>query len=194
MAQKFCTNCGAPVLGNGSFCTECGLPLNAAESSTPFISTPLNDTAAPVGFGQPSVPMQMGKLAPVDMTLTMLAEYCTKTVATVGGDGYTEWVLNQCSDGSLQVDYYRNYVGYEEEIHSTFPAAQDTWEKIIAIKERYNLKTPSAERNFGMCGGYEIVKIRDGDVAIRLTTGMLTQEERQAFLQIKALLIGIASD
>lgn len=145
--------------------------------------------APPVGTG--INPMHMGKMSPVDDTLTMLAEYCTKTVATVGGDGYTEWVLNRRADGGLQLDYYRNYMGYTDEIHHIHPAPADTWDKIVAIKEKYLLQAPSPKLIQGMCGGYSVVKIRDGDTCIRLTSGSLTDEEREAFFLIQSILTSI---
>lgn len=196
MAQKYCTECGAEIVGGGKFCTECGALLNGY--STEPVSD-ISSTAMPVGFAPfggmspQKIPTQMGKLSPVDETLTMLAEYCIKTVATVGGDGYTEWVLNRRADGNLQLDYYRNYMGYEEEVHQSCPAPADTWDKILTIKEKYNLQNPPAERNIGMCGGERLVKIRDGETAIRLVYGTLTAEENEAFSLIQKIITEIAS-
>lgn len=198
MSQKYCTECGAKLPESGKFCAECGAPLLCTKSEKiPADSQPTPPYigfAPPIGTGQPfNPPTKMGKMSPVDPTLTMLAEYCIKTVATVGGDGYTEWVLNQCADGSLQLDFYRNYVGYEEEIHKSYPAPDDTWDKIIAIKEKYNITKHSSEHSIGMCGGEALIKIREGDEAIRLSRGSLSTEENEAFLQIQNILVEIVS-
>lgn len=195
MSYKFCSVCGYQIIGKAKFCTECGTPLK--ETPTAGEAVPVPPTAPPIGYTIPiaeGVPTKMGKLSPVDETLTMLAEYCEKTVATVGGDGYTEWVLNRCKDGKLQIDYYRNYVGYEEEIHYSYPAPDNTWDRITAVKEQYLLGNPSGIRLPGMCGGYSLVKIREGDSVIRLTTGSMTIEENTAFSMIKKILTDISSD
>lgn len=190
MAQKYCTECGARLIENSRFCPECGSLILSERNNNPPAGF-----AAPVGFAQfNNTPAKMGKLSPADNSLTMLAEYCRKTVATVGGDGYTEWVLNRCENGTLQLDYYRNYMGYEEEVHEIHPAPADTWDRITSIKEQYNLQNPPAERNLGMCGGETIIKIREGDSVIRLTYGALTVEENEAFSKIRNILVAIADN
>lgn len=187
MANGFCKTCGVQTTDTMKYCPNCGSPLKEQEGTAQFPAVP------PVMTHPPGIPTKMGKLAPTDNTLTMLAEYCTKTCATVGGDGYTEWVLNRRTDGSLQVDYYRNYMGYTDEIHETYPAPDDTWDRILAIKEKYDLKNPPFNINMGTCGGYSLIKISDGDKAIRITSGMLTREQSEAFSLVQGILVGIAS-
>ncbi len=189
MLMKICTVCGYQIIGNAKFCAECGAPMKEAPASDEAVPVP--PIAPPTGFDAPvgaGVPMKMGKTSPADDTLTFLAEYCDKTVATVGGDGYTEWVLNRRADGKLQIDYYRNYVGYDEEIHCSYPATNDTWDRITAIKEQYLTGNSSGIRLPGMCGGYSLVKIREGDSVIRLTAGNMTAEESTAFSMIRQIL------
>ncbi len=202
MLLKVCTACGYRNNEKAKFCSQCGTSLKEIQAeevevvSEPAASPPVG-FAVPIGYAAPvrqSNQPKMGKMSPVDDTLTMLAEYCNKTVATVGGDGYTEWVLNRCANGTLQLDYYRNYVGYEEEIHHSYPAPDDTWDRITQIKEQYLTGNASGIRLPGMCGGYSLVKIREGDSTVCLTTGNMTAEENTAFLIIKQILTGIPSD
>lgn len=194
MAQKYCTCCGNLLKGNERFCEECGMPTGKPKFPFENKKTAESPSVAENGatWGA-SVHLRtaMGKLAPSDDTLTMLAEYCTKTVATVGGDGYTEWVLNRRADGGLQLDYYRNYVGYENEIHTIAEAPGDTWERIVAIKDKYRLGEVPNERNVETCGGYTLVKIREGEKMIRIVNGLLNENERTAFIMIKDILTSI---
>ena len=185
MLLKICPVCGYQTHEKAKFCAQCGTSLKETPAADVAVSTPIGA----------DVPTKIGKLSPADNTLTMLAEYCDKTVATVGGDGYTEWVLNCRKDGKLQMDYYRNYVGYAEEIHHAYPAPDDTWDRITAIKEQYLLDndTPKIMQP-GMCGGYSLVKIREGDSVICLTTGSMTAKEHTAFSMIKQILTNIPSD
>lgn len=183
MGMNICSSCGAKAEDGAKFCTVCGKSLSASPAPP----------AVPRGVVAPGAfPRHMGKAAQVDPSLKMLAEYCRKTVATVGGDGHTEWVLYQCPDGALQLHYFENYMGYEEEIHKIRPASADTWEKILAVRDKYNLQPLPANRSMGMCGGYSVLKICDGENNLRIVTGMLTKEESQAFGEISAIITGCA--
>lgn len=193
MEEKYCSTCGSVVAYKAKFCHECGALLTDNNvSATPIQNIPFNTSDVPVKIENNNIPKVMGKRAPEDKSLTMLAEYCIKTVATVGGDGYTEWVLNRKVDGTLQLDYYKNYVGYTEEIHEIFPAPLDTFDRILKIKEQYSLKNPEQGSNFTMCGGYSLVKICGGDSVIRLTNANLSDKERTAFSEIQKILTSIS--
>ena len=206
MAQKQCKSCGAFTSAANKFCPECGTRFDESMVTVPKNdAVPKNDgipkppimpmMPAPTGGvtvvpGANGSPLHLGTRTPDDPTLTMLAEYCRKTVATVGGDGYTEWVLHRRADGGLQIDYYRNYVGYEKEIHTVKEVTDDVWDNILKVKKKYRLTDPPSERSMGMCGGEVIVKICDGDEVIRLVRGGLNEKENEAF----GLIAGILSE
>ena len=193
MAKNYCSCCGASIKESDVFCSECGFMLkmksnyvpNNEDIEQPIINGPV------VNPFMPNMNTSMGKLAKIDDDLQMLGEYCTKTVATVGGDGYTEWVLYRNPQGELQLHYFRNYMGYENEIHNSCIAPTDTYEKMLAIKDECHLTVESGKNSHGMPGGYEYIKICIDNEVIRLNTGNLTDEELSAFKQVKQLLTSI---
>ena len=67
----------------------------------------------------------------------MLIDYCERTVATVGGDVYSETVLYQNRDGSCEVHYFSKYECDEEESHIYFPADE------AVVKEAYSIISSS---------------------------------------------------
>lgn len=190
MSDKYCKCCGTKVTGEEKFCVECGCLLADATTQEP-VSIP-KDTGRPVigSFLHEGITNQLGKCVPADKTLCMLAEYIERTQGTVGADGYSEWVLNRRPDGSLQIDYYNNKVGYKEEIHKISPAPADLWDRILAVKNRYRLTESSGANSNGMPGGTQTVKLIENKAVIRLTFGNLTSEENRAFSQIRDLLTG----
>ena len=91
----------------------------------------------------------------------MLIDFCKKTVATVGGDGYSETVLYQNRDGSCEVHYYSKYEGDTKESHSAYSVDKaviaEAYEiinqnKIAAWNEKYN--------GPGMDGAIYVLKFR----------------------------------
>jgi len=190
--MKYCCECGAEMNNDSHFCPECGAPYKENQS--------VDYQVQPVQTDIPSIDQnrmnrirfnQMGKVTEPDPSLTMLVEYCTKTVATVGGDGYTEWVLYKREDDSLQLDYFSNYIGYENEIHSSHSVTNEIWDKINQIKEQYDLNKPTLENMPGMCGGVQLVKIVENDKVYRLEYGKLTEKQNEGFWLIKDLLTTI---
>jgi len=191
MSDRYCMCCGAKVIGEGKFCIECGAPLAGATTQNPA-PMPKDSGVQPVGGVLPGVGGGFGTSAPEDKTLSMLAEYIERTQGTVGGDSCLEWVLNRRPDGSLQIDFYNNKVGYKEEIHKISPAPTDLWDRILAVKNQYRLIAASGANSHGMPGGTRTVKIVENGTVIRLTYGSLTSEENQAFSQLRELLTGTA--
>lgn len=91
----------------------------------------------------------------------MLIDYCKKTVATVGGDGYRETVLYQNRDGTCEVHYYSKFVYDEVESHSGYTVDSKVIEDAYAIINRHAIVTWN-DRKFGSGpdGAVYILKFR----------------------------------
>lgn len=74
-----------------------------------------------------------------DEDQVMVIDFCKSTAATVGGDGYTETVLYQNRDGSLEVHYFSKYEGDEKESHTFYPAEDSVLEEAYKIINKYHM-------------------------------------------------------
>lgn len=197
--NKFCVNCGTKFR-LPKFCYECGTSFESEEDDSCLICGTKRGEhrmpPAPMPFSDFPVvdPADMantpkGKIQPRDKSLVLLAGYCTETCATIGGNGYTDWHLNRCTDGSLQIDYYRNYQGYSEEVHEIYPVPADTWDKINQLAEKGCLRKPPEIPVPGMCGGRISLLISDGDKIINIPAySPFTKEGKKAYSEIVSIL------
>ncbi len=62
----------------------------------------------------------------------LLADYYEATVATVGGDHYSEMVLYRNADGSYEVDLFSKYED-EPEICKTYPADETYYDAVLSV-------------------------------------------------------------
>ncbi|MDO4976861.1 MAG: hypothetical protein Q4E53_06325 [Eubacteriales bacterium] len=96
--------------------------------------------------------------------IIMLIDYCKRTLATVGGDGYDETVLYQKKDGSCELHYYSKYEGDEVEAHSAYSVDQAVIEEAFDIIEKNKISNWNDEYdNIGLDGGEYILKFRTED-------------------------------
>ena len=125
-----------------------------------------------------------------DEEQVLLVDYCKKTVATVGGDGYSETVLYQNRDGSCEVHYYSKYEYDKAEKHSGYsvdPAVIDAAYKIINDNRmvQWNHKYDS----FGMEGAEYILKFRgSGGEYIRCSSEHMPDDGLSIMGSVNALL------
>ena len=131
-----------------------------------------------------------------DSNLTMLADYCDKTVATMGGDGYTEFVLyhNEETD-EYELHYYYNYGGAPE-IHRSYESSKDFADKILKLIDDKNIISWDENEGAGLCGRMYVVKFKKGSTTYRITSdNMPSPYDIAIFEEIgRAMAAGISQD
>ena len=131
-----------------------------------------------------------------DEEQVLLVDYCSKTVATVGGDGYSETVLYQNRDGSCEIHFYSKYEYDKEEKHrgySVDPAVIDAAYDIINEKKMilWNEKYDS----FGLEGAEYILKFRGGSGEyIRCSSDHMPDDGLSIMSSVNALLIDYVNE
>lgn len=162
--KVICPCCGAVVL-KFKFCCQCGSSLADAMAAPEEGPKPVFQ---PLGE-------EVSEAEPADDSgLTLLVDYCRKTVATVGGDGYDEIVLyRDDKTGRHQIHTYSKYVYMAKESHRSYEAKDGAAEAIFALIEELKLADYKDKRGFGLCGGMYICKfLKDGEI-VRITTDNL---------------------
>ena len=86
---KFCTKCGAPVLGGASFCTKCGAPVyNPAPASTPTPAPALTSTPVLQQKISRKLLVAIGGGTAVLFILILILVFTLGGRHTLKGDGY----------------------------------------------------------------------------------------------------------
>lgn len=126
-----------------------------------------------------------------DEEQVLLVDYCKKTVATVGGDGYSETVLYQNRDGSCEVHFYSKYEYDKAEKHSGYtvdPAVIEAVYKII--NDNKIMQWNDKYNSFGMEGAEYVLKFRgNGGEYIRCTSEHMPDDGLSIMGSVNALLI-----
>lgn len=191
----------------GKFCSECGAiipedakPVPAHVASEPeqklgFIPAPNNlQVVNAGGLGMIMTPSDPDESSdgpePVDDTgLTILGDYCKKTMATVGGDGYDEIVLYKDEkDGSLQIHTYMKYDYMQKEIHHSFKAKSGVYEALLRLADKLHLDEYEGKKGVSLCGGMYVCKYRKDGVLHRVTTDNLGTDGTSIIIQVGNLL------
>lgn len=203
--NQICPSCGASVSG-GKFCPECGAPLSKVSENVPAAEQKVQlQTGQNIGFFPASdlnihVPGEAGTEAnhdgaekepqPVDDSgLTMLGDFCKKTMATVGGDGYDEIVLYEDeTDGSFQIHTYSKYVYMQKESHHSFKAKDGAYDALLKLIEKLNLDEYEGKSGIGLCGGMYVCKYKKDGTLHRVTTDNLGIDGCAIIMQVGNLL------
>lgn len=194
MKYVICPCCKATV-PSGKFCSECGSALGAAAHPD---RTAQALPAAPVGGFFPSPNTSAAKApereARSDAGLILLVNTCKKTVATVGGDGYTEIVLYlDAQSGEYWLHTYSKYVYMPKEAHASYAASPTLAKQAMDYIERNDLASWKEHRGMPLCGGDYIIRFRYGDETIRLDSGMMYDGLR-AYTELSKLLYAGATE
>lgn len=168
-----CYCCGYQF--TGKFCPECGSPAKKPEqnayvmpaestlnSMTPgFQFTPMQPVPA-TGMLDPAAafaPAPEPEFEPSDEGLTILVDACRKTLATVGGDGYTEEVLYlDEKTGQYSVHQYIDYQYMARPTHRGYRVTKDFADGVLRTVEEQKLAGFVGAQGLPMCGGDMVVK------------------------------------
>lgn len=191
-----CPFCGSVVL-KVKFCSECGSKLEGAKpakTANEKMESSFQNSGNPMPF-QPVEPVRPQRKALSDEGLTMLVNTCKKTIATVGGDGYSEIVLYlDEATGKYWLHTYSKYVYMPEEAHASYIAAPELAETVLAYIEEHKLASWKDNR-FGppMCGGDYVIRFKHGEQIIRLDSGTMMDGLR-AYSDISDMLYAGATE
>ena len=179
MSGKTCPLCGAVNEVKSKFCSECGTALDKIPEE---VNVKPNTDTNTIGFIpnglknalnmkiQEKVVDDGSSFEPETPNTTIVADFCKRTVATVGGDGYSETILYRCEDGSEQIDFYSEYEN-QRKYHKINKLDKPISDLVIKKAEELGFKDWKPEDCMpGMCGGVVIFKyFKDGEM-IRVTS------------------------
>jgi len=177
-----CPCCKAKVY-KGKYCPECGSPLGG-----PIVSV-CNDNQVDNNDSFVSE-----KEAVSDQGLTLLVNICKKTIATVGGDGYSEIVLylNESND-EYWLHTYSKYVYMNKEAHASYITTKEFALKVMKYIENHNLSSYKDVKGFALCGGDYIIKFKHNNEYIRLDSSNMI-DNLQAYHELSNMLYSEITD
>lgn len=165
---KFCPNCGtpsAPVAAPSKPAPSQSAPTPPSIGFPGFNLTGSGFVSAPDGGALPPINiMTPGKhparkavqpgFVPSDQGLKLLADVCRKTVATVGGDGYSELVLyvDEATD-TYTVHEYIDYVCMEYPVHNAYRVDKAFADRVMDTVRAQKLASFVDVQGFPLGGG-----------------------------------------
>lgn len=128
----------------------------------------------------------------------MLIDYCRSTVATVGGDGYSEVVLWLYPDGSTQVHYYDWYEDYEgEERHMAYTVDPAVAEDAYVLIGEYGFDGWETRKDLlpGMTGARITLKYRAADgTYVGVSTDRAPEDGAEQMRNVMLCITGYVND
>ena len=206
-----CPCCGSKV-PKGSFCPECGSPLEKVDKSDNGckMTVPDQNTAPQIGLpdgvlnsfgpaiinGTKLIDLSHPEDIPEpesdaldDAGLTLVADFCKHTMATVGGDGYDETVLYKDEeDGSYQIHTYAKYQYMKKEAHHSYAAKDGAEEAVLALIDELKLEEYEGKTGIGLCGGMYVCKFQKDGIMHRVTTDNLGTDGAGIIMKVGSLI------
>ena len=120
----------------------------------------------------------------------MVFDYYDATVGTVGGDGYTEYVLyTRDGDDLLILAQYSQWGDFEETCLATYVPPY-LLEDCMAVVDKYQMASWS--EGVGMTGRIYVVKFLQGESMIRVSSDIMPMENGEAAFHEIASILGTA--
>lgn len=185
-----CPTCRSKVI-KIKFCTECGFPLSGQCESVPSDQS----GTGPV-IQQPIQNLTSEDSKPFDDSgLTLLGDFCKKSMATVGGDGYDEIVLYRSeADGSYQIHTFMKYEYMPKEIHHSYKAKDGAYEALLELVDELQLDEYEGKTGVGLCGGMYICKYSKNGTIHRVTTDNMGMNGPALLARVNKLLGSFAGE
>ena len=116
----------------------------------------------------------------------MLFDYYDAVVATVGGDGYDELVLyGRQNNPGLILAKYRKW-GEGGETRSLCIVPESVLEECMDTVGRHDMR--NWKDGFPITGAFYVVKFKDGDTTVRITSDVMPEDGQAAFDEIEGVL------
>lgn len=206
MEKIICPECGVETTG-AKFCTVCGAFLNRTsvknsgqpvEQSEP-VKTNTANLLDSVDFGGKIVDFQAPKqenTSVSDKGLEFLINTCRKTMATVGGDGYSEYVLYKRDKDIYELHYYSKYEYMESEVHLAYKSNRSIVEEAFKHIEELQVEKYQNQTGIGMEGGQRILKYKkEGqEKMIRITSDNLPMDKQNILSEIERIITRTAKE
>lgn len=127
--------------------------------------------------------------------LVLIADCYRATVATVGGDGYSEIVLyhNKNTD-SYELHTYSKEGEDVSEIQHIYEVDAAFAEEVQSLIQELNFDQCIDAEKIGMTGAYYVIKYNEDDSIVRITSDELNREGMGAYRQVSDLLYSKVSD
>ena len=107
---------------------------------------------------------------------TMLIDYYSATVATVGGDNSYELVLSSYTAYQVKLDVYTKSSPDADEVCVHYIVPYEVVDKCYELINKYDMRSwANMEKTGGMTGAIRVCKFRDGDSYVRVSTEALTK-------------------
>ena len=191
-----CPCCGNAV-PKGKFCPECGMAFQGTEPAAepnavgkskapaPSVGSVRTDGMARVA----SMPPQKKALS--DAGLSIVLRTMKKTIATVGGDGYSEITLYQDSAGSYWLHTYARS-GLQPELHASYAATPALAKAVREYIDKKGLASWKNNRGPALCGGDYILCFPHGSEMISLSSGNMP-DGMKAYSELSGMLYAEAT-
>lgn len=124
---------------------------------------------------------------PEDEGYTLLVDSYEATVATVGGNGHNEYCLYQ-KDDTYEIHYFLKYEN-EKEIHQAYKTNKQCCDELFDYIKKENIKDYMNKSYPGMTGGILVIKFKDGENLIRLSSDNVPYGKHQIFYDIRNILM-----
>lgn len=118
---------------------------------------------------------------------TMLIDYYRATVATVGGDGYTELALYYV-DGAFELRRYEKADPEAEETVEVFAAPAAAYDECAAIIDECGFRGWKPGEGVGIAGALYVVRFRDGDGYVRVSSEDMPEDGAEKLRRVGAAL------
>lgn len=124
---------------------------------------------------------------PEDEGFTLLVDSYKATVATVGGNGYDEYCLYQ-KDDDYEIHYFLKYEN-EKEIHQAYRTDKKCRDELFDYIEKENIKDYMNKSFPSMTGGILVIKFKDGENLIRISSDNVPYDKHQIFYDLRNILL-----
>ena len=134
--------------------------------------------------------------APDEEEEIMLIDYYCATVATVGGDGYDEYVLYSYSDSEAKLSVYSKHYGDEKETQTDYIVPYEAVDKCYEVIEKSRFREwEYMDNTYGITGAVVVVKFREDDNSyIRVSSEDMPDGGREALDSVGGVLSGYIRD